>query len=257
MSLTPVLKIESLHKSFGTRKVLVNIRLEIKKGEVLCILGPSGAGKSTLLRCINMLEEPDSGDMWLDGELIRHRASSDGKLVRRSHHDLSRLRSQMGMVFQHFNVWPHMTVLQNIIEGPITVLKKDRQGVIEKAKAILEKVGLLDKLNEYPSRLSGGQQQRVAIARALMMEPKLMLFDEVTSALDPELVGEVLETMATLAAEGTTMLVVTHEIGFAKTAATRIMFMDNGQVLEDTSPETFFTNPSHERTRLFLSRVLS
>jgi len=240
-----LLRTQQLQKSFGKLQVLKGINLEIHQGEVVVIIGASGSGKSTLLRCFNFLERADSGNIWFKGEIINPGAS-----------DLNRLRQQIGMVFQHFNLFPHKTVLGNLIEGPIIVKKQPQAEAVAKAEGLLEKVGLLDKRDAYPSQLSGGQQQRVAIARALAMEPELMLFDEPTSALDPELVGEVLEVMKQLAQEGTTMAVVTHEMGFAREVADRVIFMDDGTILEEGTPERFFTRPQAARTREFLGRIL-
>ncbi|WP_281355215.1 amino acid ABC transporter ATP-binding protein [Anaerotalea alkaliphila] len=250
-----MIRMENIKKSFGTLEVLKDINLSVEKGEVVCIIGPSGSGKSTLLRCINHLERITSGRIWVDGKLADHR-ENDRDMVKFSHKDIHQLCSEVGMVFQRFNLFPHKTVLENIMEAPLVVKKEDKAATRESALSLLELVGLTDKVHEYPARLSGGQQQRVAIARALAMRPELMLFDEPTSALDPELVGEVLEVMKKLAEDGMTMLVVTHEMGFAKEVADRVIFMDNGYVVEDTTPEEIFTNPRNERTREFLNKVL-
>ena len=250
-----MVKMQNVHKSFGNLEVLKNIDFEVNKGEVVCIIGPSGSGKSTLLRCLNHLERITSGSVFIDNELIDECVSGRNQL-KVSHKKISRICSELGMVFQRFNLFPHMTVLQNVIEAPVTVKNVPREEAIKTAETLLDKVGLGDKKNEFPSRLSGGQQQRVAIARALAMNPKIMLFDEPTSALDPELVGEVLEVMKHLAKEGMTMLVVTHEMGFAREVANRVIFMDKGEIIEDGSPEQIFTNPKHERTRTFLQKVL-
>jgi len=250
-----MVKMQNVHKSFGNLEVLKNIDFEVNKGEVVCIIGPSGSGKSTLLRCLNHLERITSGSVFIDNELIDECVSGKNQL-KVSHKKISRICSELGMVFQRFNLFPHMTVLQNVIEAPVTVKKVPREEAVKTAETLLDKVGLGDKKNEFPSRLSGGQQQRVAIARALAMNPKIMLFDEPTSALDPELVGEVLEVMKHLAKEGMTMLVVTHEMGFAREVANRVIFMDKGEIIEDGSPEQIFTNPKHERTRTFLQKVL-
>lgn len=240
-----MIQIRNLHKHFGELHVLKDVSLDVELGEVIVIIGPSGSGKSTLLRCINRLETPESGEIMIDGERLTHHSA-----------DITRIRSQIGMVFQRFNLFPHKTVLENVIEGLLTVKKMDRPQAVQKAQVLLEKVGLLDKIPVYPSKLSGGQQQRVAIARALAMEPKIMLFDEPTSSLDPELVGEVLAVMKDLAREGMTMVVVTHEMGFAREVADRVLFMDEGQILEEASPEDIFKNPQNERTRTFLSKII-
>ena len=244
--MSEILRIENLHKYFGKLHVLKGINLSLNKGEVLVVIGPSGSGKSTMLRCINHLEDYQEGRIYFDGELV------DPKRT-----DLNRLRSKIGMVFQHFYLFPHLKVLDNLILAPTKVLGMERDEAIEKAKKLLDRVGLLDKIDEYPSKLSGGQQQRVAIARALMMDPDLMLFDEPTSALDPELVYEVLEVMKDLALSGMTMIVVTHEMGFAKEVASRMVFMDEGVIVEEGPPEEFFTNPRSDRAREFLKRILS
>lgn len=250
-----MIRMEKVCKSFGALQVLKNIDLSVAKGEVVCIIGPSGSGKSTLLRCLNHLERITSGRVYIDGELIDERI--DGKdQLKISHKRVAEICAEVGMVFQRFNLFPHMTVLQNIIEAPVTVKKMPKQEAIDLAVELLKKVGLEDKKDEYPSRLSGGQQQRVAIARALAMKPKIMLFDEPTSALDPELVGEVLEVMKELAREGMTMLVVTHEMGFAREVANRVVFMDKGEILEEGTPAEIFSNPKHERTKSFLQKVL-
>jgi polar amino acid transport system ATP-binding protein len=250
-----MLELRRIHKSFGSLHVLHGVSLRVNKGDVLAIIGPSGSGKTTLLRCVNHLEHPDSGEVWLDGELISHRPS-DGRLTKARESDLRRHRAEMGMVFQGFNLFPHFTVLQNIIEAPRSVRGLSRQAAEERAHALLTKVGLSDKINAFPLQLSGGQQQRVAIARALAMEPKVMLFDEPTSALDPELVGEVLNTMRMLAEEGMTMLVVSHEMDFARDVADRMIFIDQGVIVEEGRPEQFLCAPRYERTRTFLQRIL-
>lgn len=237
---------ESVNKYFGHFHVLKNINLHIEGGEVVVILGPSGSGKSTLLRCINGLETINDGTLIVDGVNVNDKETN-----------LYQLRRNIGMVFQHFNLYPHKTVLQNITLAPIKVLGMSHQEAESLAKQYLEKVGILDKINVYPSQLSGGQQQRVAIARGLAMRPKAMLFDEPTSALDPEMIGEVLEVMNRLAKEGMTMVVVTHEMGFAREVANRIIFMDQGEIIEETTPDIFFKNPREERARLFLKRILS
>ncbi|MGI6668863.1 MAG: ectoine/hydroxyectoine ABC transporter ATP-binding protein EhuA [Acetivibrionales bacterium] len=250
-----MVKAENVCKSFGNLQVLKNINLEVGKGEVVCIIGPSGSGKSTLLRCLNQLERITSGRIYIEDEIIdeREEGKSQDKLSQKK---VSGLCAELGMVFQRFNLFPHMTVLENIMEAPVTVKKIPKEEAKAEALRLLEKVGLEDKKDEYPSRLSGGQQQRVAIARALAMKPKIMLFDEPTSALDPELVGEVLEVMKDLAREGMTMLVVTHEMGFAREVGDRVIFMDNGEIKEEGKPEDIFTNPKNERTRAFLQKVL-
>lgn len=241
-----MIKIRNLYKSFGDLEVLKGLDLDVEEGEVVVIIGASGSGKSTLLRCINFLEESDSGEIWVEDKLVHHTGS-----------DINAVRREVGMVFQHFNLFPHMTVLENVIEGPVQVKKVPRKKAVVRARGLLDKVGLSDKAGSYPSSLSGGQKQRVAIARALAMEPKVMLFDEPTSALDPELVGEVLLVMEDLAREGMTMIVVTHEMWFAREAADRVIFMDEGVFLESGSPEKMFTEPGEERTRAFLSKILA
>jgi ABC-type histidine transport system ATPase subunit len=248
--------VEDLHKSFGALEVLKGISLLAREHDVVSVIGSSGSGKSTLLRCINFLETPDSGRVILGGEEVNVRTDRAGRPVVVDPRQIERLRAQLGMVFQSFNLWSHMTVLQNVMEGPVHVLKQARHEVHDRAMALLEKVGIAEKHAGYPSELSGGQQQRVAIARALCMQPKVMLFDEPTSALDPELVGEVLKVMRELASEGRTMIVVTHEMGFAREAADRFMFFDEGLIVEEGTPEHFFTNPQEERTKLFLSQIL-
>jgi polar amino acid transport system ATP-binding protein len=251
-----VVKVEDLHKSFGGLEVLKGIDLEVDRGEVVCIIGPSGSGKSTLLRCVNLLEIPNRGRIYLEGHLIGVRELFGGRLVKAPEQEINRARSEIGMVFQHFNLWPHKTVLGNLIEAPIRVRGLPRAEAVQVAERFLRKVGLMDKINAYPATLSGGQQQRVAIARALCMQPKVMLFDEVTSALDPELVKEVLDVMKQLAAEGMTMLVVTHEMGFAREVASRVVFMDGGVVVEEASPDQLFSKPANERTQRFLAAIL-
>ena len=250
-----MVKSEQVHKSFGHLEVLKGIDLEVKRGEVMCIIGASGSGKSTFLRCINHLEKIDSGRLTVDGHLVGYRERG-GKLHEMSERDSAKSRQDIGMVFQHFNLFPHMTALQNVMEAPIHVKKEKSADVKERAKQLLELVGLSAKADVYPNRLSGGQQQRVAIARALAMQPKLMLFDEPTSALDPELVGEVLDVMRQLANDGMTMIVVTHEMGFAREVGDTLVFMDGGVIVESGSPRDVIANPQHERTRAFLSKVL-
>ena len=252
----PMVKAEGVHKRFGRLEVLKGISLEVQPGEVMCILGPSGSGKTTFLRCINHLEKINAGRLWVDGELVGYRQSGD-KLHELHDAEVCRKRAEIGMVFQRFNLFGHMTALENVIEAPIRVKKVSKQQAVGRAKELLERVGLSDKINTYPSQLSGGQQQRVAIAGALAMQPKLMLFDEPTSALDPELVGEVLDVMRQLAFElHMTMVVVTHEIGFAREVGDTVVFMDEGVVVETGKPREVFANPKQERTRAFLSKVL-
>ncbi|MBS0316185.1 MAG: amino acid ABC transporter ATP-binding protein [Proteobacteria bacterium] len=247
--------VQDVHKRFGRDEVLKGIDLDVVAGEVLVLLGPSGSGKSTLLRCVNHLEKIDAGRIVVDGELVGYRERGD-LLYEMRERDVCRQRANIGMVFQRFNLFPHLTVLENIIEAPLRVKRQAKAEAVERARGLLERVGLLAKADVYPARLSGGQQQRVAIARALAMNPKLMLFDEPTSALDPELVDEVLAVMRGLAEEGMTMIVVTHEIGFARDVGHRVVFMDGGVVVEAGSPEEVLSRPGHERTRAFLSRVI-
>jgi polar amino acid transport system ATP-binding protein len=249
----PMLKLEGINKRFGNLEVLKGVDLDVGKGEVVCILGPSGSGKSTLLRCVNLLEPPEQGEIFLEGkDICKGPGSGSGE----SSWKLDFVRQRVGMVFQQFNLFPHKTVLENVTMAPEKVLGKPKAETREKATALLERVGLSDKLRQYPERLSGGQQQRVAIARALAMEPHVMLFDEVTSALDPELVKEVLDTMRELASEGMTMLVVTHEIGFAKEVGDQVVFMDGGVIVERGKPADVLDNPHEERTKKFLGLVL-
>ncbi len=250
-----MIRMENIHKSFGTLQVLKGIDFTVSKGEVVCVIGPSGSGKSTLLRCINHLERITTGKIIIDNEIMDERKDNKD-LVRIPHKKVLKLCSEVGMVFQRFNLFPHMTALQNVMEAPVHVLKVPKDKAREEALELLKSVGLSDKADVYPSRLSGGQQQRVAIARALAMKPKAMLFDEPTSALDPELVGEVLEVMKKLAREKMTMIVVTHEMGFAREVADRVIFMDEGRCIEEATPEEIFTRPRHERTKAFLSRIL-
>ncbi|MFC5696741.1 amino acid ABC transporter ATP-binding protein [Pseudomonas sp. GCM10022186] len=249
-----IVKAVGLNKYYGDFHALKDINLEIEQGEVLCVIGPSGSGKSTFLRCINQLEKVDSGGLWVDGELVGYRMVGR-KLYELNETQIARQRLATGMVFQRFNLFPHMTVLENIIEGPCQVLKRSPKEATEAAVELLARVGLADKRNHYPIQLSGGQQQRVAIARALAMRPKLMLFDEPTSALDPELVGEVLSVMRDLAKSGMTMVVVTHELGFAREVSNRVVFMDGGQVVEAGSPEEVLLTPQNPRTQNFISAV--
>ena len=250
-----MIKLQNVYKSFGKLEVLKNINLEVTKGDVVCIIGPSGSGKSTLLRCLNHLERITEGRTIIDGELVDEKVKGKDSL-KISPKKVALVCAELGMVFQRFNLFPHLTALENIIEAPFTVRRITKQAAIEQGTLLLKKVGLEDKRDEYPSRLSGGQQQRVAIARALAMNPKIMLFDEPTSALDPELVGEVLEVMKKLAKDGMTMMVVTHEMSFAREVANRVIFMDKGEILEDSSPEEIFSNPKHERTKSFLQKIL-
>jgi ABC-type polar amino acid transport system ATPase subunit len=247
----PIIKVRGLQKYFGPLYVIKGVDLDVQPGEVDVIIGPSGGGKSTFLRCLNFLEQPSAGKLEIDGVEIDIGGSSRGQRRR-----MREIRRRTGMVFQQFNLFPHMTALGNVIEGPVTVKKMDKTEAIAKAEELLAWVGLSDKRDEYPSRLSGGQQQRVAIARALAMEPKIMLFDEPTSALDPELIGEVVEVMERLADEGMTMLVVTHEIHFARDVANRVILMADGVWAEMGPPEEVFTNPKEERTRQFLAHIL-
>jgi ABC-type polar amino acid transport system ATPase subunit len=251
-----VIKVSNLHKKFGDLQVLKGIDAEVKKGEVLVIIGPSGSGKSTFLRCLNFLEEYDHGEVRFNGQLVGYRSIENGTLKRASPRQIAAVRTRMGMVFQHFNLFPHMTVLENVIEGPVIVQKLSKAEATERARVLISRVGLADKVDEYPSKLSGGQQQRAAIARALAMKPEVMLFDEPTSSLDPELVGEVLEVMKTLAADGMTMIVVTHEMSFARDVADRVMVMDGGAIVEVDAPKNIFSNPRQARTAEFLRRVL-
>lgn len=240
-----MIKIEDLHKSYGKNEVLKGISTEIKEKEVIAIIGPSGSGKSTFLRCLNLLEEPTSGKITIAGDVLTDKGTN-----------IMKIREEVGMVFQHFHLFPHKTVLENLTYAPINVKGMDKAAAIKKAEDLLTKVGLFEKRNEYPNRLSGGQKQRVAIARALAMDPKVMLFDEPTSALDPEMVKEVLAVMKNLADTGMTMLIVTHEMGFAREVADRILFLDGGKLIEDTSPEQFFAAPSTQRAKDFLEKVL-
>jgi polar amino acid transport system ATP-binding protein len=251
----PMIEVEGLHKHFGELHVLRGIDLSVATGEVVCIIGPSGSGKSTLLRCINHLEAPESGRIRIDGRLA-YRDEDRGVFKAHSNRAIAAVRAQVGMVFQHFNLFPHLTVMGNLIEAPIHVLHEPRAAARQRAMELLVRVGLGDKADSYPEELSGGQQQRAAIARALAMTPKAMLFDEVTSALDPELVAEVLAVMRRLAGQGMTMLVVTHEMSFARQAASRVVFMDHGRIVEEASPEQIFGAPREPRTRDFLRTVL-
>jgi polar amino acid transport system ATP-binding protein len=250
-----MVKAEGVHKSFGKLEVLKGIDLEVQPGEVCCLLGPSGSGKSTFLRCINHLEKVTAGRLSVDGELVGYRQQGD-KLYELREKETAAKRAEIGMVFQRFNLFPHMTALGNVIEAPLRVRKTPKGQAVEQARALLDRVGLADKVDSYPAQLSGGQQQRVAIARALAMKPKLMLFDEPTSALDPELVGEVLDVMRGLAKDGMTMVVVTHEMGFARDVGDTVVFMDGGVVVEQGNPEQVINHPQHARTKAFLGKVL-
>ncbi|MHB0929518.1 MAG: amino acid ABC transporter ATP-binding protein [Candidatus Nanopelagicales bacterium] len=255
MTATPMVKAELVHKWFGRLEVLQGIDLEVAPKEVFVIVGPSGSGKSTFLRCINHLEKVDAGRLSVDGQLVGYHERG-GKLHEMREKDVAEQRRSIGMVFQRFNLFPHMTVIENVMEAPITVRGEAKAVVRDRALKLLDRVGLSDKRENYPAQLSGGQQQRVAIARALAMQPKLMLFDEPTSALDPELVGEVLDVMRQLADEGMTMIVVTHEMGFAREVGDALVFMDGGVVVEAGDPRDVLTNPQHARTKAFLSKVL-
>ena len=241
-----MINVENLSKNFGDLKVLKNISTTINKGEIISIIGPSGSGKSTFLRCINKLEEPTEGHIYIDGMDLMDKNT-----------DINKIRERVGMVFQHFNLFPNMTVLENLTLSPIMVKKESKEEAEKYASCLLEKVGLSDKANSYPTQLSGGQKQRIAIARALAMKPEVILFDEPTSALDPEMIKEVLDVMRDLAKEGMTMLIVTHEMGFARNVGNRILFMDNGEIIEDCSPKNFFENPTNERIKDFLNKVLN
>lgn len=251
----PVVRSLDVHKRFGRLEVLRGVNMDVARGEVVVIIGPSGSGKTTFLRCINHLERLDGGRIYVDGEMVGYR-EKNGRLVEDSEREVARKRAAIGMVFQRFNLFPHLSALGNVIEAPIRVKKVPRKQAEETGRELLLKVGLADKLSVYPSQLSGGQQQRVAIARALAMQPKLMLFDEATSALDPELVGEVLEVMKSLAREGMTMIVVSHEMGFAREVADRMVFMDEGVIVEEGPPEELFARPVQPRTQSFLSKIL-
>jgi polar amino acid transport system ATP-binding protein len=253
--MSAMVQAEGVHKRFGRQEVLKGITLEVGRGEVMCLLGPSGSGKSTFLRCINHLEKINSGRLSVDGELVGYREDS-GKLFELHERDVARKRAQIGMVFQHFNLFPHMTALENVTLAPIRVAKTGRDEARARGRELLDRVGLGDKHDAYPVALSGGQQQRVAIARALAMQPKLMLFDEPTSALDPELVGDVLDAMRQLAKDGMTMIVVTHEMGFAREVADTVVFMDAGVAVESGTPDQVLVNPRETRTKAFLSKVL-
>jgi len=251
----PMVEAQAVYKSFGRLEVLRGIDLRVSPKEVMCVIGPSGSGKSTFLRCINHLEKIDAGRLSVDGELVGYQ-ERNGKLYELPDPEVCRKRAEIGMVFQRFNLFPHMTAMENVMEAPLHVRHEARSSALARATALLERVGLTDKKHAYPNQLSGGQQQRVAIARALAMQPKLMLFDEPTSALDPELVGEVLDVMRGLAEDGMTMIVVTHEIGFAREVGDSLVFMDGGVIVESGKPREVLANPRHERTRSFLSKVL-
>ncbi|MFF0556718.1 amino acid ABC transporter ATP-binding protein [Streptomyces sp. NPDC020472] len=251
----PMVKAEGVHKSYGPAHILRGIDLEVQNGEVFCLVGPSGSGKSTFLRCINHLERIDGGRLSVDGELVGYKQKGD-KLYELKDSEVAVQRRDIGMVFQRFNLFPHMTALANVMEAPVQVKGESKAVARERAERLLDRVGLRDKMGNYPSQLSGGQQQRVAIARALAMEPKLMLFDEPTSALDPELVGDVLDVMRDLAESGMTMIVVTHEMGFAREVGDSLVFMDGGVVVEAGNPRDVLTNPQQDRTKAFLSKVL-
>ncbi|AKL94001.1 amino acid ABC transporter ATP-binding protein, PAAT family [Clostridium aceticum] len=239
-----MVEIKNLHKYFGKLQVLKGIHMKVEEGQVVCMIGSSGSGKSTLLRCINFLEKKNEGQIWIDGKEVMGK----GK-------EINEIRQKVGMVFQRFNLFPHMTALENVMEGPLTIKKQEKNIVKKKALALLEKVGLSDKANQYPAMLSGGQQQRVAIARTLAMEPKVVLFDEPTSALDPELVGEVLAVMKDLAKEGMTMIIVTHEMRFAKDVSDQVIFLHEGIIAEEGTPKDIFENPQHERLKAFLGQI--
>ncbi|HLA19614.1 MAG TPA: amino acid ABC transporter ATP-binding protein [Dehalococcoidia bacterium] len=251
----PMFRAVDVHKRFGRLEVLRGVSMDVARGEAVVIIGPSGSGKTTFLRCINHLERVDGGTIYVDGELVGYR-EKNGRLVEDRESEVARKRAAIGMVFQRFNLFPHLTALGNVVEAPLRVKKLPRREAGELGRELLGKVGLADKLDAYPAQLSGGQQQRVAIARALAMQPKLMLFDEATSALDPELVGEVLEVMKSLAREGMTMIVVSHEMGFTREAADRIVFMDEGVIVEEGPPEELFARPLQPRTQAFLSKIL-
>ncbi len=253
----PAIRAEGIVKEFGHIRVIDGVDLMVWPGEVVCILGPSGAGKSTLLRCMNWISPPTSGEVWIRGERLGVRQTHDGRLLPLPNFELRKQRSRIGMVFQSFNLWPHKTAIENVIEGPLIVKGIPRREAEKNAIELLERVGVAEKRDVYPAKLSGGQQQRVAIARALAMEPEILFFDEPTSALDPELVGEVLAVMEDLARQHITMVVVTHEIGFAAEAADRIVLMDGGKVIEEGAPATFLRNPKEERSRRFLDQFLS
>ncbi len=252
---SPMVRAQDVHKRFGRLEVLRGIDLEVAPREVMCLIGPSGSGKSTFLRCINHLENVDAGRLYVDGQLVGYRETG-GKIYELREKEVARKRAEIGMVFQRFNLFPHMTAIGNVVEAPMRVKRESKSSAFERGCRLLDRVGLGDKLHAYPNQLSGGQQQRVAIARALAMQPKLMLFDEPTSALDPELVGEVLDVMRGLAQDGMTMVVVTHEMGFAREVGDSIVFMDDGVVVESGHPREVLSRPQHERTKGFLGKVL-
>ena len=254
--MTNALEIRNLKKSFGKLEVIRGLSLTAKKGEVICIIGSSGSGKSTLLRCVNLLETPDSGEVYVNGELLKMKKDKNGKLIPVEKNQVDRIRSKLGMVFQSFNLWSHMTVLQNVIEAPVHVQKVNKELAKKNGYLLLEKVGIAEKADQYPSSLSGGLQQRTAIARALAMEPDIMLFDEPTSSLDPELVGEVLKVMQSLAEEGRTMIITTHEMKFAKEVSSKVIFLDQGLIEEEGPPDDFFNNPQTARLKRFLASNL-
>ena len=255
-SASPIVKADGVDKFFGRNHVLRSVSLEVSRQEVVCIIGPSGSGKTTFLRCINHLEKIDGGRIEVNGHLIGYRPDRHGQLVEDSERNIARQRTEIGFVFQRFNLWPNKTALENIVEAPTKVRKTPSREATAQGEALLERVGLAEKRDAYPNKLSGGQQQRVAIARALAMRPALMLFDEPTSALDPEMIGEVLDVMTELASEGMTMIVVSHEMGFAREAADRIVMMDAGVIVEQAPPAEFFAAPKHARTQQFLSKIL-
>jgi ABC-type histidine transport system ATPase subunit len=252
----PIVQVRDVHKRFADLEVIRGISFDLQAGQCLSVIGASGSGKSTLLRCLNHLEQPSAGEVWIAGRPMGFRIGADGRRMPDSLHSINLLRQDIGMVFQQFNLWPHMNVLQNITEAPVRVRGQTLDGAIAAAEELLRKVDLLDKRDEYPARLSGGQQQRVAIARALAMNPLVMMFDEPTSSLDPELTGEVLDVMGTLASEGMTMIVVTHEMGFARRVSDRVIFLHDGRIEEDGPPRRVMDSPSSERCRAFLSRIL-
>jgi len=254
----PIVSIElqDIYKCFDANEVLKGISLSARTGEVISVLGPSGSGKSTLLRCINLLEIPDSGRLFVSGEEVLLKNTRSNQTVPADKRQVERIRSKLSMVFQQFNLWSHMTILQNVIEAPVHVLKVPKKEAVDRARKYLDKVGIPDKIDAYPAHLSGGQQQRAAIARALAMEPEVILFDEPTSALDPELVGEVLQVMRTLAEEGRTMIVVTHEMGFAREVSSRVIFLDEGLVMENGSPSQVFDNPETDRFQAFIKAMV-
>ena len=254
--MTNALEIRNLKKSFGKLEVIRGLSLTAKKGEVVCIIGSSGSGKSTLLRCVNLLETPDSGEVYVNGELLKMKKDKNGKLIPVEKNQVDRIRSKLGMVFQSFNLWSHMTVLQNVIEAPIHVQKVNKELAKKNGYLLLEKVGIAEKADQYPSSLSGGQQQRTAIARALAMEPDIMLFDEPTSSLDPELVGEVWKVMQSRAEEGRPMIITTHEMKFAKEVSSKVIFLDQGLIEEEGPPDDFFNNPQTARLKRFLASNL-